>query len=108
MSYLGVTLTNKLDNLYDESITKVDQEIRSDIGRWESLVLDFSSRIETVKMNIFPRLLYLFQALPIKIPEKQFRLWDRLISRFIWNGRKPRIKFEKLQIGKDKGGITQF
>uniref|UniRef100_A0A672ZLI1 Reverse transcriptase domain-containing protein n=1 Tax=Sphaeramia orbicularis TaxID=375764 RepID=A0A672ZLI1_9TELE len=69
---------------------------------WNSSTI---SRIETLKMNVLPGLLYLFQALPIEIPEKQFKLWDRLISRFIWNGKKPRIKFEKLEIGKDNGGM---
>ncbi len=57
-------------------------------------------------MSILPRLLYLFQSLPIEVPEKQFRTWDKIISRFIWNGQKPRITFEILQIGKDKGGMA--
>lgn len=35
-------------------------------------------------MNLLPMLLYLFQALPIKIPEKQFHDWDIIISNFIW------------------------
>lgn len=62
--YLRVTLTKTLDKLYDVNITKVDEEIRSDVKRWECLILDFSSRIETVKMNVLPRFLYFFQALP--------------------------------------------
>ena len=106
MSYLGVTVTKKFEKLYDANISKVDQEIRRDIGRWDPLILDLSSRIEAVKMNILPRLLYLFQALPIEVPEKQFQLWDRLISRFIWNGKRPRVKFEKLQILKENGGMA--
>lgn len=57
-------------------------------------------------MSVLPRLLYLFQSLPIEIPEKQFRLWDKIISRFIWSGHRPRIKFETLQIRKDKGGLA--
>ncbi|XP_054872348.1 LINE-1 retrotransposable element ORF2 protein isoform X1 [Amphiprion ocellaris] len=106
MSYLGVTLTKQIEKLYDANIPRVDQEIRNDIARWDLLTLDLSSRIEAIKTNVLPRLLYLFQALPIEIPEKQFRLWDKLISRFIWNGKKPRIKFEKLQIVKDNGGMA--
>ena len=59
-----------------------------------------------MKMNILPCILYLFQALPIVIPEKQFRTWDKIISRYIWNGHRPRIKSKTLQIGKDKGGMA--
>lgn len=57
-------------------------------------------------MSILLRLLYLFQTLPIEIPEKQFRTWDKVISRFMWNGERPRIKFETLQIEKHKGGMA--
>ena len=106
MSYLGVKITKNLDKLYDKNIKKIDQEIRTDIDRWGTLILDFSSKIEIIKMNILPRLLYIFQALPIEIPEKQFQLWNKLVSRFLWNGRRPRIKLEKLQLGKDKGGMA--
>lgn len=56
-------------------------------------------------MNILPRFLYLFQSLPIEIPENQFRKWDKVISRFIWNGHRPRIKFETLQLEKHTGGM---
>lgn len=78
MSYLGITLTKQSDKVYKVNFNKVDQGMKNDIQRWEALTLDFSSRIEIIKMNILPRLLYLFQALPIEIPEKQFISWDRL------------------------------
>ncbi len=52
---------------------------------------------------MLPRLLYLFQSLPVEVPLKQFREWDKWISRFIWRGRRPRIKFKTLQRSKEKG-----
>lgn len=106
MKYLGVTLTQNTEDLYEHNYVKLDKEIKSDFDRWALLPLDIGSRIETIKMSVLPRLLYLFQSLPIEIPEKQFRLWDKIMSRFIWNGRRPRIKFETLQIKKDKGGLA--
>lgn len=57
-------------------------------------------------MNMLPRLLYLFISLPIHIPDSQFKTWNQISSRFIWHGKKPRIKFEKLQLGKEKGGMA--
>ena len=74
MKYLGVTLTQNTDDLYEANYVKLDKEIKSDLDRWAILPLDIGSRIETIKMNVLPRLLYLFQSLPIEIPEKQFRL----------------------------------
>lgn len=40
-----------------------------------------SSRIESIKMNILPRLLYLFQTLLIKIEQKQFNKWKKILAR---------------------------
>lgn len=31
-------------------------------------MLDFSSRIEIIQMHVLPRILYLFQSLPVAIP----------------------------------------
>lgn len=38
------------------------------MNRWTLLPLDMSSRVESVQMNIVPRLLYPFQTLPVEIP----------------------------------------
>ena len=31
--------------------------------------------------------------------------WDRILSRFNWGGKKPRVRYETLQLAKDKGGM---
>uniref|UniRef100_A0A669E9I5 Reverse transcriptase zinc-binding domain-containing protein n=1 Tax=Oreochromis niloticus TaxID=8128 RepID=A0A669E9I5_ORENI len=68
--------------------------------------MDLSSRIEAIKMSVLPRLLYLFTSLPVHIPDAQFVRWDKLVSRFIWKGVKPRIRFKTLQLRKEKGGLA--
>ena len=68
------------------------------------LCLDFSSRIEIVKMNVLQRLLYLFQSIPVAVTQIQFDEWDKYISRFIWGGKRPRNMFETLQLL--KGGMA--
>lgn len=52
-------------------------------------------------MNI---LLFLFQALPLVLPNNMFTTLDRLFSRFIWQGKKTRVKFKMLQLSKSQGG----
>ena len=66
--------------------------------------MNMYNRIDAVKMSIFPKLLFLFQSLPIEIPPKQFNNWNKIISSFIWGKQKPRIRFQTLQLPKDKGG----
>ena len=106
VKYLGVNITKERDKLYEANYGSINQGIKGDLDRWSVLCLDFSSRIEIIKMNVLPRLLYLFQSLPVTVPQTQFDEWDKCISRFIWGGKRPRIRFETLQLPKEKGGMA--
>ncbi len=55
------------------------KEMKSDFAKWTLLPLDMSSRIEIIKMNVLPRLLYLFQSLPLDISQNQFNERDGMI-----------------------------
>ena len=103
IKYLGINLTKDITQLFENNYGLLNKEIQADISRWTLLPLDLSSRIELIKMNVLPRLLYLFQSLPLEIPQKQFDEWNGWISRFIWNGRRPRVRFQILQLKKDMG-----
>lgn len=59
-----------------------------------------------VKMNILPKFLYLFQALPIAIPKYYFKQIHSLLVRFIWANKHPRISRALLTIPKQKGGLA--
>ena len=87
-------ISQDLDDLFSLNFEKVIDSIQKDMKRWAMLILDLNARLEIVKMNLLPRFLYLFMALPIRIADSHFNAWDRLISRFIWSGARPRIKFK--------------
>ena len=55
-------------------------------------------------MNVLPRLLYLFQALPMEIPQTQFVTWDRMISRFIWGGEEAKSEIQNSPAKEGEGG----
>src|SRR4029434_10254663 len=93
LKYLGVNITKDLSELYNSNYEEVNNLIKTDIERWSTYPMDLTDRINAVKMNIQPRLLYLFQSLPVEVPQAQFTKWDKLISRFVWEGRRPRIRF---------------
>lgn len=105
LKYLGITLTKNISNLSQVNYGPLSQAIKFDLDRWNLVpFLNLNSRILAVKMNVLPRLLYLFRTLPVEVSQTQFREWDKWIARFIWHGKKPRIKFRSLQLSKAKGG----
>lgn len=98
------SLANCPNVLYkNESMNK---KIKEALSNWSTSLTSFSARIDIVKMSILPRLLYLFMSLPVKIPTHQFQEWDKHIFRFIWNGKKPRIKYSTLMINREGGGMS--
>lgn len=93
IKYLGVVLTKDLSALYAKNDQLINAPIKEDLVRWASLPLDLGNRIMVIKTNILPSVLYLFQSLPIQIPESQFREWDKSILCFVWNSEAPRIRY---------------
>lgn len=103
--YLGINVPKDLAKLSDCNYSPIHKSIKEDIARWNLIpFLSLSSRIESIKMNILPRLLYLFQTLPIEINQNQFNEWDKMLSRYIWQGKRPRVRLKTMQLAKDKGG----
>ncbi len=68
--------------------------------------MGLSSGVKSVKINLLPRLLYLFPTLPVEVPDKQFVEWDRLISKYLWQGKKPKRSYGILQLPRIKGGLA--
>lgn len=106
IKYLGIHIPIDLSDLYECNYVPLTSEIKADLQRWSLLPMNMHNRIDIIKMNLLPKLLYLFQALPIQVPSKQFNEWNRMISNFIWAKQKPRIKFQTLQLQRDKGGFA--
>lgn len=93
LKYLGVQIPKDITRLFDVNYKPLYSTIKSDLARWNLLpYLGLYGRVESIKMNILPQFLYLFHTLPIEISKQNFIEWDRLISRFIWQGKKTKNK----------------
>lgn len=74
--------------------------------RWSSLPLSLAGKINSVKMTVMPRLLYLFQTIPIFIPKSFFKELNKCTSSFIWKKTVPRIRREFLERRREEGGLA--
>uniref|UniRef100_A0A3B3WIQ9 Reverse transcriptase domain-containing protein n=1 Tax=Poecilia mexicana TaxID=48701 RepID=A0A3B3WIQ9_9TELE len=105
--YLGVTIPKDLRKILSDNYNPLMTKIKNDISRWNLIpYLGLMHRVEAIKMMMLPKLLYLFQTLPAEPPKCMFQEIDKLISRFIWQGKQPRNRFKTLQLSKSKGGLS--
>ena len=93
VKYLGINISEHLEELYENNHCVLITKIRQDLSRWGLMPHSLFNRVETIKMMVLPQFLFLFQTLPIVVPEKYFKNCNRIISNFIWNNKKRRIKF---------------
>uniref|UniRef100_A0A670HZZ5 Reverse transcriptase domain-containing protein n=1 Tax=Podarcis muralis TaxID=64176 RepID=A0A670HZZ5_PODMU len=106
VKYLGVNLTSKNVNLFKDNYDKCWTEVKKDLEIWSRLRLSLLGRIAVIKMNVLPRMLFLFQTLQILDKMDCFKRWQKDISKFVWQGKKPRINFKILTDAKDRGGFA--
>uniref|UniRef100_A0A3B4VFF3 Reverse transcriptase domain-containing protein n=1 Tax=Seriola dumerili TaxID=41447 RepID=A0A3B4VFF3_SERDU len=105
MRYLGVNIRSPIDSIFESNGPKLLKTIRDDLNRWTNLPLSLWGRAEVLKMNVLPKLAFLFSAIPLEIPQKWFIEIDKSFSLFLRKGKKPRIGRKKLVVPRNKGGL---
>jgi hypothetical protein len=76
-------------DLYDKNFKSLKKEIKEDLRRLKDLPCSWVGRINVVKMAIFPKTIYRFNVISIKIPTQFFIELERAISKFMWNNKNP-------------------
>lgn len=105
LSYLGITLTSPMSNLYKENYAPLLSETQKETNKIGKLYLSWAGRLTAFKMSILPKNLYTFRTLPIQIPPTFFKAMQKIISTLLWSKSKSRCTHDILRKHKKAGGM---
>lgn len=105
--YLGTHISRDLTKLQELNYLPIIQNIIKMLQKYDrTFFFSWMGRINIVKMDILPKVLYIFQTIPTFFSTNLLDQLRKAVGRFIWSHKSPRIRRDILIRAKKNGGLA--